>query len=165
MQAHYLGIDPGVHWSALAVLTPEHRTVNLARIPSTGLATTLSSELERFSGSEAVTALIEGQRHYPGVKSSIPNDLIDLANVAGRLAGALEISGIMVSIVKPQVWKGAVPKEIHNARVEARILKDGYTIDWTGILKSEHNHYWDAIGMAFYLLDGKTISSRKEAAK
>jgi hypothetical protein len=157
---HYIGIDPGVHWSAFAVMDPDHRTVNITRIPSAGLATTLSSALERFSGSGSVTALVEGQRHYPGVKSSIPNDLIDLANVAGRLAGALEISGIPVSIVKPQMWKGAVPKEIHNQRVEARILKDGYTIDWTGILKSERNHYWDAIGMAFYLLDGKTISSR-----
>ena len=88
--------------------------------------------------------VVEFPRIYPkGPKDrrSDPNDLLDVAGVAGALAAIYE----EVCWVFPQEWKGQVPKEVMNARVMKRLTpeeagrivsvgsKDHNTLDAVGI--------------------------------
>jgi hypothetical protein len=65
-----------------------------------------------------VIAVIEVPRFHGMARSKgDPNDLIKLAELAGRIAGALEAHGCAVERVEPHQWKGLVPKAVHQARV------------------------------------------------
>lgn len=55
------------------------------------------------------------QRHWKGD----PNDLVDLAAVAGVLRHLCR--RIDPKLVRPHEWKGSVPKDVMNARVEKRL--------------------------------------------
>ena len=70
------------------------------------------------------SAVIECPQVYPGPREADPNDLIKLALQTGGYKYALEKRGIDVLLVKPRVWKGQVPKQVHHPRILASVRTD-----------------------------------------
>jgi hypothetical protein len=85
------------------------------------------------------------QVYKRGSGTGDPNDLVDLAGVVGALVGGIRArmeSARVVWSPVPREWKGQLPKEVTQARVDAE-LSDGEKarIKWSG---EKHNIY-DAI--------------------
>lgn len=84
--------------------------------------------------------------HGPRDRRSDPNDLLDVAGVAGACAALYE----HITWVFPQQWKGQVPKEVMNARVMKRLSPEELAaVKSVGAL--DHNTY-DAIGIGLHHL-------------
>jgi hypothetical protein len=99
-------------------------------------------------------AFVEYPQDYPGHQRKVdPNDLIKLGSRAGRVQEHLLIQGNEVRLVKPHVWKGGVPKNIHHERIRASLtakelaVVHAYTAPVAEGLK--HN-IWDAIGLTLW---------------
>lgn len=60
--------------------------------------------------------VVENQQAY-GQGKADPNDLIRLSHVAGAAAGAAAFRAGRVLFPRPRVWKGGVPKGVHQGRV------------------------------------------------
>ncbi len=88
--------------------------------------------------------IIERPKVYPGVQREDPNDLIDVALMAGRMIERFPHSALRTPY--PQDWKGQVPKEIHNRRV----LK-ALTCTERKIVPNNHNAI-DAAGLYLWAI-------------
>lgn len=106
----------------------------------------------------AVVCVVEMPVVYPGSKKgNDPNDLLALTGVGGAfvsivqyaLTGAIS-TPISVKTVKPAEWKGQVPKQIMNERVQKKLSKEelGKVVS-VGAL--DHNT-WDAVGIGLFAL-------------
>lgn len=176
----YMGIDP------------DSRTPALAAVDGTGDLVLVACEhlkMER-SSPELINALlrgwvemeaellpddlviasvaVEGQEIVYSARSGAnPRSILLLGQVAGMLmAQALRVSDIVLC-PRPALWKGGVPKHIHQARILKRV---GYTPDVKGgkskycapresvksvigargLLDSDWKHVCDAIGLALW---------------
>lgn len=87
----------------------------LAREPIEVELVQLSSELRRDLVVVEVPQVYQ-QRSWKGD----PNDLIDVAVVAGRIAQEFG-DGAEVRLVRPHAWKGSVPKDVMLRRIENRL--------------------------------------------
>jgi hypothetical protein len=103
---------------------------------------------------------IESQVVYPRSKVP-PNDLIKLAQSAGRWAGRYDALGVEAYFVEPARWKGQVPKEIH----QQRIVNDLTTFELAisvratkSIALAKRHNMLDAIGIGLWAL--KTTNRR-----
>lgn len=78
-----------------------------------------------------------------------PADLIELAGVDGALSICLPADEVFGYL--PRVWKGQVPKDIHNQRIEKTLTSAERTcvIELSATLR--HN-VWDAVGIGLYHL-------------
>lgn len=160
-----LGIDPGMHFTGLAVCSPgKVEAVRIVRVARTVTGVDAVVEMivklsdainEILSASPSVDYYcVEGQQKYVGAGAA-PEDLLRLALVAGAavsLSMELGKDGIKGSVPLPREWKGNVPKKIHNERVLSRL---GLTPDTFGSLPgaeeikaSEREHVIDAVGLA-----------------
>ena len=97
---------------------------------------------------------IESQVCYPRSKVP-PNDLIKLAQSAGRWAGRYDSLGVEAHFVEPSIWKGQVPKEIH----QQRIVNGLTTFERSILLRAEksvfstrRHNMLDAIGIGLWAL-------------
>ena len=88
-----------------------------------------------------VNVVVELPRVRPRERSKRPNDLIDLAAVAGACAalGPLEF-------VHPETWKGQTPKGISQAR-SRQALSAAELAVMDGV--ADHN-VWDAVGIGIW---------------
>lgn len=156
----YIGIDPGVQWSALAIYDVAARTVRFATIRADHRREDMARALADV---EAVGAVVEGQQVYvgPAAKKVDKQDIVHLAQEAGRLAGMMEGAGMGVEMPRPSTWKGGVEKPVHNARTVARMASDGVRVEWGLIPPSKRNHYIDAVALAYWLADGKVMMRTK----
>jgi len=94
-------------------------------------------------------AVVEGQEKYPKDRVR-PNDLIHLAQVAGLAAGYIHAyHDIRPLIVKPRLWKGSVPKDVHQKRILSQVTI-GEACSYLQCNKTEQGHLIDAIGLALY---------------
>lgn len=75
----------------------------------------------RDNGLPGTIVVIEIPRVYPFGGKGDPNDLIDLAVLAGEYYGHYRRAGFETVLVPPRTWKGSVPKPIHNERVLAQL--------------------------------------------
>lgn len=114
-----------------------------------------------FTPFSEMTALVESQELHR-MHRSAPKDILRLAQVAGAILGVLGETFLDVRLVSPQVWKGQVPKEIHQARVcrklgwafdthpdyvvPARAHWDGFSVSKA----SDWKHLMDAVGLALW---------------
>lgn len=139
-----IGVDPGKTKSAMVVMDG-------TKLLAIGWVDSYLECCSLLQGVvlEGAIGTVEGQRHYPNTPKSVPNDLIDLGNSAGRMLGYLESLGVACTLPKPQAWKGTVPKSVHNKRV---IEKVGGEPDWKayGIRSSDGHHFLDAIGLSIF---------------
>jgi len=147
---YFIGVDPGVKYCAVAVLTPNGGlfTQYFEEASVADLATAVECFITRICslwphGTNypcTVKSAIEVPRSYPHSSVRV-NDLIDLAYYAGCVAAALP----NVQIVHPKMWKGSVPKDVH----QKRLVKDYPEI---GKIKSPgKQHKIDAAGLAYWL--------------
>lgn len=95
----------------------------------------------------ADVVVIEGQQVYPR-SSADPNDILQVAGVAGGLASIAVGLGAEVVGPLPAVWKGQAPKGVIKARsvmklspLERLAVRAGTTLDG-----------WDAIGVGLHYL-------------
>lgn len=86
--------------------------------------------------------VVELPRIYPTDRGKRPNDLIDLATVAG----ACTILG-QAEFVHPHQWKGQLPKSICTARTEATLNERELLL----VTTRDHN-VMDAIGIGLWWL-------------
>jgi len=136
-----LGIDPDLHNTALALLEVDIADL-LTFVPfvPTILDLTTASISSKFTGQEAVIRMIvalkselsifiglhdvdlcvvEGQQKYFGTSPAKVEDLIQLSHISGAAAAYFtsNCTDASIAIPTPNMWKGSIPKPIHQARV------------------------------------------------
>lgn len=98
----------------------------------------------------ASLVVIEVPRVYPGARENDPNDLIDLAFVAGSLVGGFP-STVRIETVYPRTWKGQVPKAVMCKRIEG-LLSEDERANITPVSKTLRHNVLDAIGIGLFQL-------------
>lgn len=91
--------------------------------------------------------IIETQQVYKSTPN--PDDLLELMGVAGAIAAMFECPHIIG--VKPRVWKGSVPKDVHHKRLVKRL--GDVNLGLEEIPKGLVHNAWDGIGLAYYAID------------
>ena len=167
---NYLGIDPDLHHTAIAVVNDDGKVMLLKTIriadDLTGryalieLAQTLGDGIPPMLS--PFVAAVEGQQLYKGCPAS-PQDIIHLACAAGICLAKIS-QPKQLFLPTPQEWKKQVPKEIHQARTLNNLgwgyktLRD-YSIptrppaEFQNIPEKEWKHLVDAIGLALWARD------------
>ena len=92
---------------------------------------------------------IEAQAVYPHAKAD-PNDLLQVAGVAGGLAALARQAGATVVHFDPAEWKGQVPKDVMAARAKAKLA----SVELAAIRPQSTLDTWDAIGIGLHYLKG-----------
>lgn len=105
-----------------------------------GIATAYSAHLPCL-------IVTEEQVVYPQSKSD-PNDILQVAGVAGALVGIGRAVGCEVRSYAPATWKGQLPKNVCMQRTKAK-LSD---IERGCIVRGTTLDAWDAIGIGLYHL-------------
>lgn len=91
--------------------------------------------------------VLEGQVVYPRSKVD-PNDILQVAGVAGGLASVAVARGATVVQYDPAAWKGQAPKEVIAARSRARLT----ACELASVRKGATLDAWDAIGIGLHHL-------------
>lgn len=108
-------------------------------------AEALWAELVQAGHAQPHVVVVEQQVVYPHAKAD-PNDIVQVAGVAGALAGIGASLGAAVVGVDPAAWKGQTPKHVIAARSREALsgpelskVDPGATLD-----------AWDAIGLGLW---------------
>jgi hypothetical protein len=101
--------------------------------------------------------IIERPMIYPGGRQKArPADVIKLATRAGEAGGLYARSrGVEPEYVEPHAWKGSVDKNIHHARIWAKLSTDEQAIVSTaarGVAPSKRHNILDAIGIGLWAI-------------
>lgn len=107
----------------------------------------------RLMGVLGMTVVVEIPQVYPQrLQKGDPNDLISVALVAG-VAAAVFLPYCTPRFVKPHAWKGTVPKDIHNRRIEAALDENERKVLLASTkLKSKRHNVTDAVGLGLWKL-------------
>lgn len=100
---------------------------------------------------DSVKAAAEYMEWHPGADNSNPVDLIQVATIAGVLAG---IVGAEVRFIPPSLWKGGVPKSIMRDR-QTKLLKPSEVslVKTVSRMEGEAFHNaMDALGIGLFAL-------------
>ena len=139
-----LAIDPGTRKTGIAVVGPSFCRVDV--VPGDAAPRYALEAIGDLRDVDHVVIEVPIFRSFDRSLGT-PNDLITLALLAGRIAGAV---GTVheVEEVAPHVWKGVVPKDVHQARVRRRIEANhaAWLSTWDG---TDHNGR-DAIALAMW---------------
>ena len=128
-----LAIDPGMHTGWAGFSKEDLRSCGTGR-PPLRLASVVIVELPQI---------------YPGHPVP-PNDLVNLAFLAGRYAGA---STGKIYTVAPHAWKGNLPKDVCNARVLAKLdAVERGIVEGCDVPKGQKHNVIDAIGIGLFFL-------------
>jgi hypothetical protein len=148
-----VSIDPGIKGLALAVWDPcliEVRLLPLAKAATFGKRDLWQPGRDYHLGG-VDEVVLEKMVHYPGQRGAradaVANDLIDLTAVSCLLAGSLHPREI--SFLTPQEWKGNVPKEVMQRRIEKALSGPELALleaACKGVGALAHN-LWDAVGI------------------
>jgi hypothetical protein len=104
----------------------------------------------------APLAVVEKPRIYPYNKKLQPNDLIDLAFVAGACATA----AASATTALPVEWKGQTPKEISHRRTVERLNRSSLAALKAGLAdvpESLRHNVLDAVGIARWHVTGEKL--------
>jgi len=117
----FIAIDPGKRSIAWALfkgsrLTRCGFTRHAGRDFGRGLRDMLYQVREDCGEYRSIKTVVEMPRIYPKGRDKDPNDIVDLAAVAGGCAilGPLQF-------IHPRRWKGNVPKDVQNKRVNKHL--------------------------------------------
>lgn len=154
----FWAVDPGLRGCGVALFEPVIGLAWATYLPNTmidgrgpdrhsAMARKIAHHVAAMGGFKNL--IVEFPRIYPKGprdRRSDPNDLLDVAGVAGAVAALFE----NVLWVFPQEWKGQVPKEVMNSRVKKRLTPEELRrITSVGAL--DHNTL-DAVGIGLHLL-------------
>lgn len=153
-----IAVDPGVR-SGVAIVTGAGR-VSCSVVPGARVLAHVASTVTVLRGDgEPVHVVIERPRvHAVGRLKGDANDVVRLAELAGRIAGAAELKGAIVELYEPQKWKGAVKKSIHQARVERDLFARGLQ-EWIEAWRLVDHNGRDALALARWWLDCRGVRS------
>ncbi|RJS14631.1 hypothetical protein DRW03_34725 [Corallococcus sp. H22C18031201] len=158
-------VDTGELLAAGMPTNPEKRARGLAAWApmGTAVAAFVSSHLAPLrtdSAAVSVTVACECPQVYTAGKSKgDPNDLIELAGVVGRVAGAL--GAATETSVLPREWKGTLDGDVMVERIKSRLSErphEHLRIQLPRAADKQHN-VWDAIGVGLHVLG--RLSPRK----
>lgn len=133
----------GVLTRALLVKNPEQRL----RGPVAWLAMAEAVSVEVKGCDELVVEV--PQVYGAGKQKGDPNDLIQVAGVGAWVGSALnpkQATGYL-----PREWKGQVPKEVHNARIEKKLTTQELSV-FDPCPPSLRHNVLDAVGLGLYHL-------------
>lgn len=112
----------------------------------------IDGDLKALGATEAIIELpqVYQQRMWKGD----PNDLIEVAIVAGKAAHALAMAGATdIEFVKPRVWKGTRSKKICNKlTLDTLTSCERAAFDTIEVLASLRHNVIDAIGIGLWRL-------------
>lgn len=118
-----IGIDPDLHCITMADITSEECWLVSIKIPrSLKNLDTIPYFLDQVESLpvnlENTHVFIEGQeiKQAQGTRINKQN-IVELANMAGAIMGALAMKGAIVHLVKPFDWKGTIKKQVHQRRI------------------------------------------------
>ena len=151
-----LSIDPGLRGCGVSLFNKKQlikavyvkSTEQVKRGPEAWLAMA-QAILDSLPGVKVTHLVVEVPQVYnQAYWKGDPADLIELAGVDGAITvavGATNNYGFL-----PREWKGQVPKDIHNKRVEAKLsVEELATIESTATVR--HNVV-DAVGLGLWFL-------------
>jgi hypothetical protein len=157
-----LAIDPSLTCTGWAFFEgPTLKQCGIVRTdPSWPLAMRIGRAAEMITARDEEEAwpehdtVIEWPQVYTfGKSKGDPNDLLPVAGVAAVCAATLAYASRPAELVKPAAWKGQTPKDVHNARVLARLTPGELAmVDGSGIPMSLRNNVIDAIGLGLWKL-------------
>jgi hypothetical protein len=98
--------------------------------------------------------VIETMKVYVKGKAD-PDDLLELAGVAGAVAGLLGMRGWAIAGVKASEWNGQVPSDIRRARTQAWVEARGWTprVDLATTARFQQD-VWSAVGIGKWCVTG-----------
>jgi hypothetical protein len=98
--------------------------------------------------------ILEIPQVYDGFSDEDKNDLIDLAGVQGAIVGVSNVEVEWSPL--PREWKGQLPKEISERRVDSKLSQDEKDrISWPA--KSYRHNVYDAIHLGIVHLERKGL--------
>jgi len=140
----YIGIDPGVHTNAYAVVTEDFVLQDIGFVPSDPKS--VSFLLSKFRSINTTLVVEIPDKIEKGVRAL---DIINLVRSAERpvtLAAHLPFERVLDPGVF--MWKGNAPKDATKNRVLGKIKDPLKLIE--KIAKTKQNHVYDAIGLAIW---------------
>lgn len=174
LEAHVTGARPTVIEVGIARVKGSSVDERLSALP---IAVSVALRKLLWSGEWRIPhmAAVEWQRIRPFADPR-PNDILNLCSVGGMVAGSLaQIAGMQsmgceTLLPQPSMWKGTIPKGVHQARVRARMsllcpcgsgvieqeLVPGNPVVVKGsedLTSTERGHVLDAIGLAWWALE------------
>lgn len=150
-----LAVDPGTRAVGWAMWTDKLHSCGLVRTKEDSLGAR-AWDLARQLPNGNFRVLVEKPRLYPYNRNMQPNDLIDLAFVAGACATV----GASADDVLPVTWKGQTPKDICHKRIMKRLSYEEILVVKTGIAdvpKSLQHNVLDAIGIGRWDRTGEKL--------
>lgn len=141
-----LAIDPGVHtigWARFSAY----------RLTACGLerGDSMLALLRGFRVDDVTTLVVEIPQVYSRGRGD-PNDLVDIALVAGAVIGRLCWADDVV-LVRPAQWKGQRPKGVDNALTLSCLDDDERAIvDGVDCPRSLRHNVIDAVGIGLWQL-------------
>ena len=148
-----IAIDPGkvcLGWASFK----DARLVAAGIIENnTRLVATYEPLEDVMHGEDPSCVIIEVPQVYPQrAQKGDPNDLIDVAVIAGVVAG-LALSFVEPQLVKPHAWKGNRPKTVDNEYTLSLLKPDELKIvNGCGASKSKLHNVIDAVGIGLWKL-------------
>ncbi|QSQ17199.1 hypothetical protein [Myxococcus landrumensis] len=150
-------LDSGELLAAGMPTNPERKARGLpawARMADgvTGFVSTFLEPLRAESRGVSITVASECPQVYTAGKSKgDPNDLIELAGVVGRVAGALGATS--ERSYWPREWKGTLDGDVMVERIKARIDERPHEHLCVRLprAKDKHHNVWDAVGIGLHV--------------
>ena len=150
-----VGVDPGVRKTAVCV-TIDGVVRHCALVRHGRNPAVKSKEMDEILGlvegyDGPKRATIEMPRYYRDRNKTDPNDLLDLAAVAGEWLTILTVAGVSAEYAFPAKWKGQVPKTVTQNRVKRELSATEWkvVVGATRGSTADHNVI-DAVGIALY---------------
>lgn len=182
----FLGIDPDMHDMPIAEVDGAGTLVriDIIRVPKTIIGREalieMSQQIQLHCRTTTTVITVEGQEWYQfgPSKTKNPKSIGFLATVAGQAMVSYSNFHSKKYFPTPHEWKGTVPKQIHQARVLARMgveyekttnqhgtgycFPKGFAIGSIKLTKTDWKHAVDAIGLAQY---GRELFQSEQARK
>lgn len=183
----FIGADPDMHTQSLVVVDEKRK---LRKIVQIKISRDIIGREAICAMAEAVASLgpdvipactasaVESQEiAYTTKQGANPRSLLLLANVSGILLTKLYARCPLVSLPTPQMWKGSIPKKIHQARICKKMgwqykVRSGYVVPDVDLDKveivgklnpSDWKHILDSIGLALWVRSEFLKTERREA--
>ncbi|MCP3104638.1 hypothetical protein LZ198_37820 [Myxococcus sp. K15C18031901] len=167
-----VALDPGLRECGVALFDLDTGELLVAGMPTnfeskarglaawasmaTATAAFVSSFLEPLrAAGEAVAIVVVSecpQVYTAGKSKGDPNDLIELAGVVGRVAGALGATS--ERSVLPREWKGTLNGDVMVERIKSRLDErpcEHLRVQLPRAQDKQHN-VWDAVGIGLHVL-------------